>query len=145
MSSNCNFFFFAILLGLKLQLLAISVPLFISQIRPNDMAWQSHLLIYQTISYSLCVSLNLVFTILICTRIFMMRDKAEKVLGKLQACFYNSPITMFVESGGFFTLWSIVHLIAQQSNSWVQDVFLQPYPFVLVSSASLDRVFYFYC
>ena len=88
---------------------------------------------YRTVFYSLSVSLNLLFTILICLRIFVMRDKAVKVLGKLQAFFYNSLTTMFVESGGFFTIWSIVYLITLLSNSWAQNVFLQPYSYILVS------------
>jgi len=67
----------------------------------------------------------------------MIRDKAEKVLGKLQACFYSSSITLFVESGALFTMWSVLYLIALLSDSWVQDVFLSPYPHVFVSYASV--------
>lgn len=120
--------------------LAISIPLLISQTWPNDIAWKSHSLAYKTIFYSLSVSLNLVFAILICLRIFIMRHKAVKVLGKLQALLYNSSTTMFVESGGFFTIWSTVYLIALLSNSWTQEVFLQPYSYILVSYAS--TIFY---
>lgn len=69
-----------------------------------------------------------------------MRDKAVKVLGKLQASFYSSSITMFVESGGFFTIWSMVYLITLLSNSWVEDVFLQPFTYIHVSYVSLQRV-----
>lgn len=111
----------------------MSVPLLISQTRPNDMAWQSQST-YKTTFYSLSASLNLVFTILICLRIFIMRDKAVRVLGKLQASFYNSSITMFVESGGFFTIWSTVYLITLLCNSWFQDVFSQSMPYILVRS-----------
>jgi hypothetical protein len=67
-----------------------------------------------------------------------MRDKAVKVLGKLQASFYSSSVTTFVESGGFFTIWSTVYLIALLSDSWVEEVFLQPYSYILVSFASLQ-------
>jgi len=122
---------------LYLSHVSISVPLLISQTRPNDMAWQSHSLTYKTIFYSLSASLNLVFTILICLRIFIMRDKAVRVLGKLQASFYNCSITMFVESGGFFTVWSAVYLIALQSESWFQDVFLQPFSYILAITRML--------
>jgi hypothetical protein len=68
-----------------------------------------------------------------------MRDKAVKVLGKLQASFYSSFVTTFVESGGFFTIWSTVYLITLSIDNWVEDVFLQPYSYILVSSASLQR------
>ena len=73
-----------------------------------------------------------------------MRDKAVKVLGKLQASFYSSSITMFVESGGFFTIWATVYLITLLSDSWVENVFLQPYSYILVSYTSLQRAMTFF-
>lgn len=63
-----------------------------------------------------------------------MRKRAEKVLGTLQASLYNSSITMFVESGSFFTLWSMAYVISTVTNSWVQDIFLQPYSYIIVSA-----------
>jgi len=108
---------------------SISIPLLIDETWPN-MPLPSHS-IYKTIFYSLSVSLNLLFTILISSRIFVLRNKAVKVLGKLQAFFYNSITTILVESGGFFTMWSILYLITLLSNSWVQNVFLQPYSYIL--------------
>lgn len=88
---------------------------------------------YGDVFYGLCVALNIMFTGLISTRLFMMRHKAERVLGRLQASLYNSTITIFVESGAFFTLWVMTYLILRTRNSWVQDVFQQPYTYVLVS------------
>lgn len=113
------------------QSLAISIPLLITTVQsgqPFSSPPRS-----QIIYYSLYFSFNLVLTILICLRIFMMRHKAVKVLGKLQASFYVSLITLCVESGAFFTIWSMVYLICFLRNSWVQDVFLQPYSYILVS------------
>ena len=101
------------------------------------------MMIYETISHSLCVSLNLIFTILICLRIFIMRDKAVKVLGKVQASFYSSSVTTFVECGGFFTIWSTVYLITLLSDSWVEAIFLQPYSYVLVSNISSQHAMSF--
>jgi hypothetical protein len=66
-----------------------------------------------------------------------MRNKAVKVLGKLQAFFYNSIPTILVESGGFFTMWSILYLITLLSKSWVQNVFLQPYSYILAITRTL--------
>jgi hypothetical protein len=68
-----------------------------------------------------------------------MRNKAVKVLGKVQASFYSSLVTTFVECGGFFTIWSTVYLITLLSDSWVAAIFLQPYTYILVSYASLQR------
>ena len=65
-----------------------------------------------------------------------MRDKAVKVLGKVQASFYSSLVTTFIESGGFFTIWSTVYFVTLLSNSWVEAIFLQPLPYIFVSYAS---------
>ena len=67
-----------------------------------------------------------------------MRNKTVKVLGKVQASFYSSVTTAFVECGGFFTIWSTVYLITHLSNSWVEAIFLQPYSYIFVSHASLQ-------
>ena len=83
--------------------------------------------------HSLCFALNLVFTSLISVRIYMLRHKAEMVLGRLQASLYNSASTMFVESGAFFTLWSFAYLITLVQQCWIQDILLQPYSYILVS------------
>lgn len=112
---------------LYLAHVSMSVPLLISK----TLGMRSNMPIYRTAYYSICASLNLVLTILICIRIFMIRDKAEKVLGKLQASFYYSSITLFVESGAFFTIWSVVYLVALQRDSWVQDIFLLPFTYIL--------------
>ncbi|KAF8154606.1 hypothetical protein B0H34DRAFT_660832 [Crassisporium funariophilum] len=116
---------------------AMSVPLLMAQTHPHDPRWASHSSPYGTVYYSLCVSLNLIITILICVRIFMMRHKAEKVLGKLQASFYNSTITILVESGAFFTIWAVAYLISRQKCSWVEDVFLQPYTYIIAITRML--------
>lgn len=90
--------------------------------------------------YCLCLSMNIYLSIFICTRLYMLRHKAEKVLGTLQASLYNSSITMFVESGSFFTVWSLVYVISFAANGWVQDIFLQPYSYIIVSLFTLtDR------
>ncbi|KAF8816433.1 hypothetical protein BYT27DRAFT_7127882 [Phlegmacium glaucopus] len=113
---------------LYLAHVSISVPLLISQTQLKyNMTWQHP---YKIAFYSLCVSLNVVFTSLVCVRILMIRSKAEKVLGKLQASFYNSSLTLFVESGAFFTIWSVVYLITLLTDSWVKYIFLLPYPYI---------------
>ena len=72
-----------------------------------------------------------------------MRNKTVKVLGKVQASFYSSSMTTFVECGGFFTIWSTVYLITLLSDSWLEAIFLQPYAYILVSCASLQRAMNF--
>jgi nitrate reductase NapE component len=120
--------------AIYLSRVAMSIPLLISQTRqvPGLNAEA-----YGRVFYILCVSLNLMCTFLISLRLFMIRHKAERVLGSLQASLYNSSITMFVESGAFFTFWSITYLILKLKKSWAQDIFLQPYSYVLALTRML--------
>lgn len=89
--------------------------------------------LYGFVFYGLCVFLNTMVTILIALRLFMMRHKTKMVLGNLQASLYNSCISVFVESGAFFSIWSLIYLALRAKGSWAQDIFFQPYSFVLVS------------
>jgi len=117
-----------------LSRLAMSIPLLVSQIRnvPGP-----HAQTYGDVFYIFCVSLNLTVTCLISLRLFMMRHKAERVLGTLQASLYNSSITMFVESGALFTFWSLTYLIMRLRGSWAQDIFLQPYSYLIALTRML--------
>jgi len=114
--------------------LVISIPLLISRIHPNFL--KPHAKVLSLVFDSLCVVLNLLVTSLISLRIYMMRRKAEMVLGRLQASLYTSTITIFVETGAFFTLWSLTYWISLVQGSWIQDIFLQPYTYVTVSQHS---------
>lgn len=89
--------------------------------------------VYEVTLSAIFVALNASFTALICFRLFSMRHKADRVLGRLQATLYNSYSTLFVESGGFFTIWTVATLIAKVMNGWVQNAFLEPYKYILVS------------
>lgn len=113
---------------------AMSIPVLISQIRNVP---EPHANAYGHVYYILCVVLNLTSTSLISLRLFMMRHKAERVLGSLQASLYNSSITMFVESGALFTCWGLTYLIMRIRGSWAQDIFLQPYSYVIALTRML--------
>jgi len=114
---------------------ALSIPVFISVTRPDDPL--VHTAAYTTAFYCLCLGLNAFTTTLICIRLYRMRHKAERVLGRLQASLYNSAITMFVESGAFFTIWSLLYVVTKTRGSWVQEVFLQPYSYVIALTRML--------
>ncbi|KAF9561231.1 hypothetical protein CPC08DRAFT_817805 [Agrocybe pediades] len=113
---------------------AMSVPLLISSIRNVP---EPHAETYGLVFYILCVCLNVMATSLISLRLFMMRHKAVRVLGNLQASLYNSTMTMFVESGAFFTVWGMTYLILRATDSWAQDIFLQSYPYVIALTRML--------
>jgi nitrate reductase NapE component len=112
----------------------LSIPLLIAQTQPHSSQPAE---LYGRIFYALCLSLNIICTSLICIRLHTMRHKAERVLGNLQASLYNSATTMFVESGAFFTLWSMVYVITRSRSSWVQSVFLEPYSYIIALTRML--------
>jgi len=92
---------------------------------------------YMLVFYCLCLGMNIFLSVAICARLYMIRKRAERVLGTLQASLYNSSITMFVESGSFFTLWSMAYVISNVTDSWVQDIFLQPYSYIIAVTRML--------
>ena len=61
-----------------------------------------------------------------------MRKNAERVLGSLQATLYNSYTTIFVESGGLFTIWAIVYLFVLATNNASEEVFDGPMKYINV-------------
>jgi hypothetical protein len=100
--------------------------------KPQDAKWVSRYPTYATCYYSLTVAFNITATAMIGVRLYTMRKKVEAVLGRLGALLYTSPSAKFVESGAFFTLWSIIYLILRMRGNFAQDVFLYPFIHVLV-------------
>ncbi|KAF9527222.1 hypothetical protein CPB83DRAFT_856582 [Crepidotus variabilis] len=115
--------------------IAMSIPVLISVLHPSHPV--PHNKIFNVSQSAAYLALNVFVTIAIWIRLFTMRHKAERVLGRLQASLYNSYSTLFVESGAFFTLWSMVYLLLKVTNSWAQDVFWQPYAYVVAITRML--------
>ncbi|KAF8879381.1 hypothetical protein BD779DRAFT_1154576 [Infundibulicybe gibba] len=109
---------------------SLSVPMLISETRPGDPSWASKFDTYSMAFYALCVSLNGLITVLIALRLIMMRKQVNSVLGVLGASFYTSPVTLFVESGAFFSLWSLTYVLTKATNNYTQTIFLEPYAHV---------------
>ncbi|KAF6764742.1 hypothetical protein DFP72DRAFT_799055 [Ephemerocybe angulata] len=105
---------------------ALSIPFLMAVARPHDPTWGDHLPKYTTAYCSLGTSFNLLVTILITTRLYMLRHKAEQVMGKVPSILYTAPCTTFVESGAFVSLWQLCYIISFARGSWIKDVFLQP-------------------
>lgn len=109
----------------------MAIPLLITETRPGDIFWEEKSRLYGIIFHTLCVSLNLLISLLITAKLLTMRKKLEIALGKLGASFYTSWFTILVESGGFATLWGIIYLATLAQNHWSQNDFLQPYYYVI--------------
>lgn len=114
------------------QFLAMSIPVLIAYIKPYDQKWQTALNDYDIAYYSLTVAFNIFVAVMICIRFYMMRQKLETVMGTLHAAFYTSTVTMFVESGAFFTLWATAYLIMRCRGTVVREIFLLAYTHILV-------------
>lgn len=115
-------------------ILAISIPFLVALSRPHDPEWSARVVMFSTSYTALMASFNLVVTILISVRLYMLRRKVEQVLGKVQAMYYNCPVSTFVESGGFFSLWITFYAIVFARRSWIQDAILMPSAYISVSS-----------
>ena len=118
---------------LQICIPGLSIPILLGQTGADGIS-TTRTKRYMLVFYCLCLGMNIFLSVAICARLYAMLKKAEKVLGTLQASLYNSAITMFVVSGSFFTIWSLVYVISTVSNSWVQDIFLQPYSYIIVST-----------
>lgn len=117
--------------------LGMSLLVLIAQTQPNSTRWAAHASTYNLTLHILCISLSFIFTILVALRLHTLRGVVEKVMGKLQASFYTSGTTIFVESGAFLTLWSFCYMVTLASNSWAQDIFLKPYPYIVTITCML--------
>jgi len=121
----------------------MSLLVLIAQTQPNSTRWAAHASTYNLTLHILCIFLSFIFTILIAFRLHSLRGAVEKVIGKLQASFYTSGTTIFVESGVFLTLWSFCYMVTLASNSWAQDIFLKPYSYIVVSCYRPEKLLHF--
>ncbi|KAF9467150.1 hypothetical protein BDZ94DRAFT_1156726 [Collybia nuda] len=128
---NCKCWVSVIPILVHLAKTAMSIPLLIAYIRPLDPKWKLVVDDYATAYYSLNVAFNIFVAFMICARFYMMRRKLETVMGGLHAAFYTSTVTMFVESGGFFTVWATAYLVLRSRGTVVREVFLLPYTHIL--------------
>ncbi|KAF9449798.1 hypothetical protein P691DRAFT_666781 [Macrolepiota fuliginosa MF-IS2] len=117
--------------------ISMSIPFLIADTRPNNTSWASKSELYGIVFHTLCVSLNISFSVLITVKLLTMRKKLEIALGRLHASFYTSKFTILVESGAFATLWGIVYLATAAQKHWTQNVFLQPYYYVIAITRML--------
>ena len=114
-------------------ILALSIPFILAISRPHDPNWGALLPQYNIAYAAVMSAFNIVASITLFVRLYTLRTMVEQVMGKVPAMMYNSPATLFVESGTFYSFWITCYLILVCKSSFVQDVFLQSAVFVLVS------------
>ncbi|KAH7917326.1 hypothetical protein BV22DRAFT_1026581 [Leucogyrophana mollusca] len=74
--------------------------------------------------FVLSVSLSIISTILVVTRVLLHRRKLNSVLGPGHASPYLCIAVMTIESSGLYVLWAVLYLILYVVDSPVQYVFL---------------------
>lgn len=127
---NCRWWMIFLPCLIYLSNVAISLPFLVALSRPHDPEWSARVKSFSISYTALMVAFNLLVTILISVRLLMLRRKIEQVLGKVQSMYYNCHATIFVECGGFFSLWITFYLIVKARGSWIQDAILLPSVYV---------------
>jgi len=87
--------------------------------------------------FSVSLSLNILLTLMIATRLFLHRRKTRAVLGDKATAHYASVMSIFIESGALYGVLSLVLLIAYALQSPVEDVFIALVPSVQAISSYL--------
>ncbi|KAJ3521759.1 hypothetical protein NMY22_g12184 [Coprinellus aureogranulatus] len=119
--------------------IALSIPFILAMSKPNDPSWVALLPRYSISYVAIMSAFNIVVSITLFVRLYTLRDKVVQVAGKVPAIMYNSPATLFVETGAFYSIWITTYLVLICRNSYARDVFLQAAVYVLVRDQSLPE------
>ncbi|KAK0209099.1 hypothetical protein DFS33DRAFT_503470 [Desarmillaria ectypa] len=98
----------------------------ISIARSQDSFWATTSVRLGIAFWSISVGLNIVFTCLIATRLLLIRQRANAVLGPNHGSHYTSVVAIMVESAVLYSLWALVFLITYARNNPVQNILLPP-------------------
>ncbi|KAH7926971.1 hypothetical protein BV22DRAFT_1007997 [Leucogyrophana mollusca] len=79
---------------------------------------------YVTLYYALTLSLSLIATVLVVSRVHVHKRRLRKALGPGHDSPYTSISTMTIESSGLYALWSCIFLVLYVVDNPIQLVFL---------------------
>ncbi|KAJ7123513.1 hypothetical protein C8R44DRAFT_538714, partial [Mycena epipterygia] len=106
--------------------IASSIALIISVTRSGDTFWSARSLHFGIVYWSLSLSLNIILTGSIVTRIRIVRHRVRKLLGSEHSAQYLSVTAMLIESAALYAIWSLVFLICYARNTPLQNILLPP-------------------
>lgn len=86
--------------------------------------WATETVKIGTAYWSLTISLNVLLTILIVSRLLTQRNKIQLVLGKQHSRMYTSISAMLIESAALYSIWALVFLISYAKNNTFQNLVL---------------------
>ncbi|KAF8992985.1 hypothetical protein BDQ17DRAFT_1312538 [Cyathus striatus] len=79
---------------------------------------------YGTTYYAISLSVNIILTILISTRLFMYRRRMLVTLPVEHAKQYASLATIFIESAALYSMFALIFIISYAVNNPINQVFL---------------------
>jgi len=117
-----NYFVMIIPMLIYLASTALSIVMVYQTARPGANFWSTLTINYAVPYWSLTISLNIVVTLLISGRLFMLRKRMRDALGPQYAKKYTSAIAMLVESAAIYTGTGLLFLISYARNSYIQNL-----------------------
>ncbi len=92
---------------------------------PGASIFDANAIDFGTPYYSLTISLNIIVTILICSRLFEMWSRVRKTLSPEHARTYWSVGAILVESAAPFSVFGIMYVVAYSRSSPTAILFAQ--------------------
>ncbi|KAJ6561385.1 hypothetical protein DFH09DRAFT_920938 [Mycena vulgaris] len=113
--------------------IASSITFIISIIQSEDTFWSTKSVQFGIAYWSLSIALNIILTLSITTRIWLVRRRLHNALsaqdsgmGVQNSRQYVSIVAMLIESAALYAVWSTVFLICYARNTPFQNILLPP-------------------
>ncbi|KAJ6529060.1 hypothetical protein DFH09DRAFT_935035 [Mycena vulgaris] len=103
-----------------------SIALLISVTKGGDTFWSSKSVQFGIAYWSLSISLNIILTLSITSRIWLARHRIRKLIGSQHSTHYVSITAMLVESAALYAVWGMAFLICYARNTPLQNILLPP-------------------
>ncbi|KAJ7032812.1 hypothetical protein C8F04DRAFT_1040212 [Mycena alexandri] len=103
-----------------------SIALIISIARPGDRFWSEKSVQFGLAYWSLSIALNIILTVSIVVRIWIVRRQVHGLVGGPLSVQYVSIAAMLIESAALYAIWSMVFLICYARGTPLQNILLPP-------------------
>ncbi|KAL0063237.1 hypothetical protein AAF712_009839 [Marasmius tenuissimus] len=112
-------------LNLPSNPLAMSLLLIYESARPGANFFKGHAVAFGVPYMALTISLNIIVTLLICSRLIAVKNRLQNTLGPHHARMYTGVNAIMVESAAPFTILGIIYLITYARHSPTSIAFVQ--------------------
>ncbi|KAF9008614.1 hypothetical protein BDZ89DRAFT_965115 [Hymenopellis radicata] len=108
-----------------LATISMSIALLVAMTRPGADFWSENAVNFGIAYWSLSISLNIILTCMIVSRILYFRQRSRNLLGQ-RSEMYTSVVAMLIESSSLYSIWGLVFVIAYARGSPFQNLVLPP-------------------